>query len=840
MGVCLCNDSTNRRKVKGEKEKEKERDKEEVVKKESEGEEEEELKREKEREEELKKEKEREEELKREKEREEELKKEKEREEELKREKEREEELKKEREREEELKREKEREEALKKEREREEELKREKEREEALKKEREKEELLKIQKLELEKKYEEFKKEFNNFYNDFMVQENYITNFKLFLSELNDDINEIKTNIHLSLCNFGSIQDNNISNQNITNLFSKDLDEISNKILTYSEMIEEIKNNKIKKIENIYDIIQQNFNEIENMKKADNLFSLNIILEKNNKIISDNLSELKTIFEQLKIDKTNYDSIRKIIETKIKDIQNKAIKFQDTAEFIQSSVINTAYRLTKVDKKIEPKVDKKYLKNSMLLDIQDFRNPREIFSTKILFDNSIINKENYQKQNLLRNNWNETCYIYDDYDIYDVNFVLLAVGLPENVFYSRASIGFTLNRQIEILEFEIDGKKAEYNNKDYSLEFNIHLCNLESNKIHYKIKQSKKNLTKGEIKERKFYRSDYYGLSKNVKGVAKFTLIIKCDFEIINFEDEFFVKTNEKEYTWGGEVPSEGKKTVIKLSKTKAYFDFKVKQRIESIAFKPLKNTKLSFPKCFEGGNNNVRQIKYLSHQTEQIEYDDKKEVYEINFVNSKTNYGEFIVEGQFINACKGEWSCDYTNEQIEANIPEDFKRNKSKFKEISKKIIEEYDKIHKNDLIQVTDFVKIGKWVHKNIKYDISYKGKNDITAVETYNKRVGVCHHFTKLYNALMYSLGYQCIYVSGYAIKSNDCFNKDDGHAWSLIKVNNKWLPFDATWGIFSGKLPVCHIFYSYFSKTVRTHGTDSINIVEKQIKGHFLK
>jgi len=87
--------------------------------------------------------------------------------------------------------------------------------------------------------------------------------------------------------------------------------------------------------------------------------------------------------------------------------------------------------------------------------------------------------------------------------------------------------------------------------------------------------------------------------------------------------------------------------------------------------------------------------------------------------------------------------------------------------------------------------------------------------------------------------MYSLGYQCIYVSGYAIKKNDYFNKDNGHAWSLIKVNNKWLPFDATWGIFSGKLPVCHIFYSYFSHSVSTNGTDNINIVEKQIKGHFI-
>ena len=32
-----------------------------------------------------------------------------------------------------------------------------------------------------------------------------------------------------------------------------------------------------------------------------------------------------------------------------------------------------------------------------------------------------------------------------------------------------------------------------------------------------------------------------------------------------------------------------------------------------------------------------------------------------------------------------------------------------------------------------------------------------------------------------------------------------------HAWSLINVNGKWYPFDATWGILSGKLAVCHVF-----------------------------
>ena len=41
-----------------------------------------------------------------------------------------------------------------------------------------------------------------------------------------------------------------------------------------------------------------------------------------------------------------------------------------------------------------------------------------------------------------------------------------------------------------------------------------------------------------------------------------------------------------------------------------------------------------------------------------------------------------------------------------------------------------------------------------------------------------------------------------------------YNIASKHAWSIIKINNKWFPFDSTWGIVSGKLPVIYIFGKY--------------------------
>ena len=274
-------------------------------------------------------------------------------------------------------------------------------------------------------------------------------------------------------------------------------------------------------------------------------------------------------------------------------------------------------------------------------------------------------------------------------------------------------------------------------------------------------------------------------------------------------------------------------------MSKKTGKFSFIQKQRIESINKTPLQKTTFTTSLCFEGGNNEIKKINYFSHQTDKIEIKKDKKEYEVNYININEYFGEFIVEGELVNRCKGEWLCDITDEKIEAEIPNDYKYNKEKFREIAEDIIRQYDKNHEKDLIKVNDFVKIGKWVKKNIKYDISYNGKNDISATEVYNNGVGVCHHFTKLYNALLYSLGYQCIYVSGFAVEKKDTFDQNDGHAWSLVKIKGKWLPFDPTWGIFSGKLPVCHVFDAYCSKGSRTSSIDNIKIIESKVKGVFI-
>ena len=407
---------------------------------------------------------------------------------------------------------------------------------------------------------------------------------------------------------------------------------------------------------------------------------------------------------------------------------------------------------------------------------------------------------------------------------------------------FNSGSHGFIIDTNIDIIIFEIDGvEQTEYEYEKYSLRFNINLKNLESNKIHIKYKESPKyeKMTEEEKSYRKLNRTKYYGLSERLVGEnAKYILKNESDLEIINFENEFFLKTKDNEYQWGGKVPEGGKKTVVRMSKKEGKVNFEEKHIIKSVDNNLIKNTTTEIPFCYVGGNNQIINFKYFSPQTEKIMLNQKKKIFEIKYINTKSKTVEFNVHGELINRCKGNWSINLTKEEIDSLIPPDFKQNKIAFNKIANDIISQYDIEHKDDLILVPSVVKIGKWIKQNIKYDITYVGMNQITATETLNNKRGVCHHITKLFNALMYSLGYQTLYILGYALDKKIKYGIEDAHAWSLVNIDGKWLPFDATWGIFSGKLPVTHIFKQTDCQGIKTISYDKVKVEQIAVDGNL--
>ena len=171
-------------------------------------------------------------------------------------------------------------------------------------------------------------------------------------------------------------------------------------------------------------------------------------------------------------------------------------------------------------------------------------------------------------------------------------------------------------------------------------------------------------------------------------------------------------------------------------------------------------------------------------------------------------------MIKGELKNKCQGDWIFNFPDKEIDNMISDEDKLCKPRLAEIARGIIKDFDENNKKNDYEFLDYMKIGLWVHKNIKYDLNYAGMN-YSSMEIYNMKAGVSHHFTQLSNALLYSLGFKVLCVNGYISEYNKEFKSDSFHVWSLVKINDKWYPFDSTLGIVSGKLPVTHIFDNYF-------------------------
>ena len=691
-----------------------------------------------------------------------------------------------------------------------------------------------------LEKQYNDMKSKSKRFYKDIKDKENYITNYREFLEEFNRKIIGLKDDLNIALLNkkyFG-----NLLSKEDNNELSNDIENISSKIIEMESLLEK-QNNELKNLVSNFQIIQEKFNEIKNNEQ-------NSQNEQNRKFSVDNQSIRKQIEQTEKIIKKLNEN-KEFYDQKKKEIENKINIMQDKNE-IKVTKIKTTRKKTLINLRsnkdnnvsLTDLKDSFFEKGSELFGIKDFTKAKKILKSIYLSNNEESENSSSEEPKLIAKKWYQTCYINDEFDTNYINYELKAVGLPDGMTFTSASLFFDLDFNIEINQFEIEGKPANFDFHKNYMRFDIKLKNLESKKIHIIYKESPEKMTEGQKEMRNIYRRKYYGLSERLVGQnAKYILVNVSSFEIINFEEEFFIKnilSGNVEYQWQGKIPENGKKTVVRLSKKEAHINFHEKYTLKAKDDNVINNSSIKITTGYKYGNNSIIKYSYKSKQNANIKLDETKNIFEVDYINTNSQLGEFIMKGELVNRCKGEWKIKLTDEEIDNLVPPDYKTNKEEFKRISLDIINKYDLEHKDDIIGVQDATKIGKWVNKNIIFDMEYKGMNDKTATEIYAERKGVCHHITKLFNALMYSLGYQVIYILGYTIDTVKSFSIQDSHAWSLIKIKGKWLPFDATNGIFSGKLPVTYVFKQIGDKSIEPiQCFDKVEFEQIEVIGNFI-
>ncbi|MBS2210239.1 hypothetical protein KEM09_02435 [Carboxylicivirga mesophila] len=115
---------------------------------------------------------------------------------------------------------------------------------------------------------------------------------------------------------------------------------------------------------------------------------------------------------------------------------------------------------------------------------------------------------------------------------------------------------------------------------------------------------------------------------------------------------------------------------------------------------------------------------------------------------------------------------------------------------------------------------------WVARNIQYDakaffsgrtiksVRYSYRNEAEkiqkeqalreelAMETLKKKKAVCQGYSELYRLVCRACGIRCEVISGYSrtgVSDIGQSRPKADHAWNAIRINNKWLFVDATWG-----------------------------------------
>ena len=693
--------------------------------------------------------------------------------------------------------------------------------------------------------KVEEKQKEFENILDELKNKANQINSIvnkqkeiinehKKYLNEINSYLSKFREKLNISINN--KILNNNKSKiKEIKTLVDK------NSVILFEleNIIKENKDNSGQSIENLLINIQ---NDINDLNLNDNKNEANF--ENKCEEINKKINSIKDIFNNFEINKNKFDKKNINVEKGIKELKNEHNQLieQEKKNIINikknTDAKNKNKNINNNNNNNNANKRKKIIEQSFLYNVKNANKKLDLYKTVNLFKNDENELDNnIEFSELIKKNYHEICYIYDEYDIHDIYYTLKAVGLPDNESFLESNLLLDNDDEIEILEFTLDDIPSNYSkeNSNY-ITFNINLYNLDSIKVHV-IYKEKKDLSN------KLHFWKYYGLNSNFAGInSKYSLILKCNYDIIDF-DEFFLIRNinnqeEVEYIWGGVIPNNGKRVKITFSKKEAIWSFEQKFKFNFEG--NIKNAQIFIPVEFVGGNNEIINITPSSPQTKNITLDEKNKQYIIKFINIKSKVAEIIIKGKLKNKCKGGWNINLTDKEVEKLMPEEDVKNKNKLKQIAQKIIDDFDKNNKNNDFEFLDYMKIVTWVKNNIKYDYNLVLKKH-SALQIYNMKTGVCYHYTRLSNALLYALGYKVLHVSGYCSDDDNEFGIGNLHAFSLIKLkDNKWYPFDSTWGVFTGKLHVGHVFRMIGNKNFNWRSLNYMKSYEKEIIGKLIK
>ena len=545
-----------------------------------------------------------------------------------------------------------------------------------------------------------------------------------------------------------------------------------------------------------------------------------NIHIKFPNKLTNEQLLKIKVIQEISLDDSKNYDAFSlylkqqdSLVKYIIYGVDDILIDDVTNSYFQKNQKLNLIYYEGKVSEDNRGYIGYVYYSKRINYEIYKYL-PN--FKSK---ESEIIEKKDSTKEQI-RNFLGRYKYvkITDEGQEVEEIFKCKISNYPVGVFVTSFSIGLMLNTEFDVDYVKLNGKNVQYTKGDGQIGIrDFGAYNNQFVEVHLKYKYFTN-------KEKKVYRQESI-ITSNIKDTYFKCIIEIPDKYICLYTNEIFMKDPAKHniYFYDGISNEEQLYEKIKISIKKGTWD--IEKIITLSAEKNIENCVFTTNKVFKGGNLKEKSYELIK---DNAEFEDKDNKYIYTFKNLTTNKVKIGWKVRVENSTS-DYKYDRGNELI-TKIPEE---DKQFFKDLANKIVSE-------DKSNIPNYKKIGKWVHNYITYDLSYTGK-EMTAREIYNTKIGVCEHFTLLYNTLLVSFGIDAVKVGGYAISKTEDDDKkmnikeshienskklntlsDERHAWSIAKVNGAWIPLDATWDLFDGNVPLSHIFQNYGEHNLLTN------------------
>ena len=407
--------------------------------------------------------------------------------------------------------------------------------------------------------------------------------------------------------------------------------------------------------------------------------------------------------------------------------------------------------------------------------------------------------------------------------------YKVIGLNLGVGQFSSTLSSGLMLNTKYEVDLVRFNGKEVEYEKKESSIVIkNVGIYNNQCGEVYLKYKyytNSEKHVYRQESIITGNIKDSYCNL--NIEIPDKYACLAT---------DSIYQKDPARinKFKYYGISKEEQLYEKVKISIKKGVWN--IQKEIVLTGNANITSCTFKINRLFKGGNLKEKSYELIK---DNAEFEDNKteDRYIYKYKDLNTNKIKIGWKLQAENSTS-DYKYDRGDELI-VKVPDE---DKQFFKDLANKILKE-------DKSNEPNYKKIGKWVHNYITYNITYTGKV-MTAREIYNTKIGVCEHFTKLYNTLLVSIGIDAVKVGGYALDRTEEDNKtmkvkeshiefskgllleNERHAWSIAKINGVWIPLDATWNMLEGHVPLSHIFSNYGDGQTNTSSPSDLDIESK--------